>query len=144
MKVLIRKVDNSRAEIRKTLTRLHRETFPYDDMYDFEQGYWWVAYCGITPVGFAGIVPSARWRKTGYMCRAGVCKMFRGKGLQKRLIKARILQAKRLKWTHIITDTTNNIPSANSLISCGFKLYDPLYPWACADSIYWIYKINAR
>jgi hypothetical protein len=40
-----------------------------------------------------------------------------------------------MNWA--ITDTTDNVVSANSLISEGFKMFDPTEPWAHSTSLYW-------
>jgi len=50
--------------------------------------------------------------------------------------------AKKLGWSWVITDTTNNPASANSLISCGFKIYRPGNPWSFRNAIYWKYKVH--
>jgi L-amino acid N-acyltransferase YncA len=71
------------------------------------------------------------------MCRAGVIRNFQGHGLQKRLIQARIRKARALNWEWLLTDTTDNPASANSLIAMGFKLYEPKAPWANKNSLYW-------
>lgn len=68
---------------------------------------------------------------------------FTGHGLQLRLIKARLSQAKRLGWNWCITDTTNNPASSNSLINAGFKIYTPANKWSFRNAIYWKYKVNA-
>lgn len=67
---------------------------------------------------------------------------FTGNGLQLRLIKARLTQAKRLGWNWCITDTTNNPASSNSLINAGFKIYTPANKWSFRNAIYWKYKVN--
>ena len=53
------------------------------------------------------------------LCRSGVIKSFRGKGIQKKLIRSRERFSRTLGWKWLITDTTDNPPSSNSLISCG-------------------------
>jgi GNAT superfamily N-acetyltransferase len=67
---------------------------------------------------------------------------FTGHGLQTKLIKARLAQAKKLGWNWVITDTTDNPASANSLINAGFKIYTPSEPWSYKHSIYWKCKID--
>ena len=51
-------------------------------------------------------------------------------------------KAKRLGMNWLITDTTDNPPSANSLIACGFKLFEPSKPWANKQSLYWRKRID--
>lgn len=42
----------------------------------------------------------------------------------------------------MISDTTDNFPSANSLISKGYKLYAPSKPWAYEITLYWRKKLK--
>ena len=94
---------------------------------------WWVllhkneiiAYCG-----------SAYSEGICIFIRAWVQKKHRGKGLQKKMIDLRLKAAKGCKAVITYTIPTN-YPSANSLISKGFKLYEPSYKWAGKDVLYW-------
>jgi len=130
MQFSIKKVDTRNPAIQNLLMFLQRQILPADSPYKPDRGHWWVAYaeCG-KPVAFAGLVRSLKWSDTGYLCRAGVLDGFTGHGLQKRLILARIKQARKLGWNWLITDTTNNPASSNSLINAGFKIYRPGQPW---------------
>lgn len=121
------------------LKELHKETFGTSaPMIDPEQGFWWL---GTRPDGgavcFAGMEPSLSFAFAGYMCRAGVLRSYRGRGLQMRLIRARERKARSLKWTLMRSDTTNNIPSANTLIRAGYRLYQPAVPYSFPDTLYW-------
>jgi predicted acetyltransferase len=74
----------------------------------------------------------------GYLCRAGVlAPKFRGRGLQKLMIQKRVTYARRRKWSVVVTDTHENLASANSLIACGFRLYAPDTKWSFETSLYW-------
>jgi GNAT superfamily N-acetyltransferase len=144
VKFRIREVDATEEHYHEELTNLHDLTF-FDTSIraDFERGYWWlvtdmddwampykaVAFCGFT---FALHTPGA-----GYLKRAGVLKAYRGQGLQRRLITVRERKARTLGLTTMLTDTTENPPSANSLISAGYKTFEPAYRWAFQHSIYW-------
>lgn len=99
---------------------------------------WWiiedknqiVAYCGHCFV---------QWSMTNhyiYFNRAWVKKDYRGKGLQKRLIRVRIRNAKKLTNTILTYTIKDNYPSINSLISCGFKLYEPEYKYIDDEVLY--------
>ena len=144
MNVKIIKVDTKRPDIQSVLNYLQKKTLPCDKLYDTGSGHWWIAYAEENkPVGFAGIVRSFSWYDCGYLCRAGVIDGYTGKGLQKRLIRVRLRQAKKLGWQWAITDTTNNPASSNSLIHQGFKLYEPTKPWAYKHSLYWRKRLNA-
>ena len=143
MEFTVKKVDIRNPAIQNLLLFLQRQILPEDAPYEPTRGHWWVAYaaCG-KPVAFAGLVRSTKWTDTGYLCRAGVMDNFTGNGLQLRLIKARLTQAKRLGWNWCITDTTNNPASSNSLINAGFKIYTPANKWSFRNAIYWKYKVN--
>lgn len=104
--------------------------------------YWWVAFDDVHPVAFAALTLSAQWGDTGYLSRAGVLPAYRGQGLQKKLIKVRERKAKQLGWQWLVTDTTDNPPSANNLIDCGFKTFIPSRPWGFDSTIYWKKKLT--
>ena len=133
----IRRVNVKHAKDRQRVQRLHNVCFYGDDQILINDGYWWLAFCGSNAAGFCGLSQSWQWCDAGYLCRAGVAPRFRGFGLQKKLIQIRINYAKRLGWNWLITDTTDNPPSSNSLISKGFRLYQPAKPWAYKNSLYW-------
>ena len=141
MRITIRRVNSSDPHVLQTLKDLHGATFPGTPEPEYGEGWWWLVYSGSTPVGFAGMGPSARWERTGYFNRAGVTYLFQGKGIQKRLIKTRMAWARKIGYTHVVSDTRENPASANSLIKCGFKIYEPKYPWAFKESLYWIRKL---
>ena len=143
MKFTVKKVDIKETANRSMLLHLQKKILSEDVPYQPDRGHWWIAYAEDgKPVGFAGLVRSMRWNDTGYLCRAGVMEGFTGHGLQKRLILARIKQARKLGWNWLITDTTDNPASANSLINAGFKMYTPGAPWSFKNACYWKYKVN--
>ena len=143
MKFTVKKVDIRNPAIANLLLYLQKQILPADQPYEPTRGHWWIAYTESgKPVGFAGLVRSTKWTDTGYLCRAGVMDGFTGHGIQKRLIKSRLAQAKRLGWNWCITDTTDNPASSNSLISCGFKMYTPANPWGMSRALYWKFKVN--
>lgn len=108
-----------------------------------EKGWWWLMSDEQGSVAFAGLTPSSRWYDTAYLCRAGVDPLFRGHGLQKRLIKARVNYARRLGYRWLISDTApGNHASANSLASCGFRMYEPAVPFGLRGALYWRKRIN--
>ncbi len=134
----IREVDGQDDESADTLAELHRLTF-FDGapIPDFDRGYWWLAYRETIPVAFAGVVPSTHVRKAGYICRVGVLKQHCGRRLQLRLMRAMEWRARRNGWSGLVSDTTQNIASANNFIRAGYRLYQPQYPWAYSDTLYW-------
>lgn len=87
---------------------------------------------------FGGIRPSVRYAGTGYMNAAGVLPAYRGRGLQRRLIRRRLEYARERGWKWVITDTLNdNAASMTSLIACGFRPYSPAVRWASEAAVYW-------
>jgi len=143
MKFYIRKANIKSPLIVSLLVKLQKETLPYDKPLAAVKGVWFIAYAeNGDPAGYAGIVQSTQWGDTAYLCRAGVLYKYRGNGLQKRLIKARIRAAKTMGFNWLISDTSDNAPSANSLISAGFRMYDPSKPYALHNSLYWRLKLK--
>jgi len=101
---------------------------------------WWVilndankiiAYCGSIYTEGICIYISAWVRKDN-----------RGKGLQKKLINIRYKAALKNSRTVITYTTKDNYPSANNLISQGFKLYFPEYAYGGKEMLYWIKQIK--
>jgi len=143
MKFTVKKADIRNPAIQSLIVFLQKEILPADRPYEPIRGHWWIAYAEDgKPVAFAGLVRSIKWTDTGYLCRAGVMDGFTGHALQKRLILARVKQARKLGWNWVITDTTNNPASANSLINVGFKMYQPAKPWGMTKAVYWKYKVQ--
>lgn len=141
MRFTIKKVDITDLLVQKAIHSMLDEVFApneWDSAPRFTEGHWWVAYKDGEAAGFAGMVPSARTPNAGYLKAAGVLKQFRGYGLQKRLIKKRLDHAKKLGWTHVVTETINhNSASANSLIACGFRMFSPEPGWGSSYACYW-------
>lgn len=103
------------------------------------KGEWWFIYhkSEPAPVAYLGMIPSIYGPNIGYLTRVGVLENFRGHGLQLRLCRAMARKAKALGWDSIVTDTTNTPASANSLITAGYKIFAPEFPWAFDETIYW-------
>lgn len=72
-----------------------------------------------------------------YLARAGVAWEHRGRGLQKRLIRARITYARKRGMGCITYTVHFNPKSINSLIACGFKYYEPTWAWGGREMLYW-------
>src|SRR5262245_45903951 len=118
----IREVDGNDEDVAETLAELHRVTF-FDSapLPNFGYGHWWLAHFSELPIGFAGLVSSTHARNAGYFCRVGVVRRHQGRGLQLRLMRAMEAQARRNGWCSILSDTTDNLPSANSFIKAGYR-----------------------
>lgn len=134
----IRMVDASDDHVADTLADLHRLTF-FDaaPMPEFDLGAWWLAYQGDDAVAFAGVVPSTHARNSGYFSRVGVLERHWGRGLQLRLMRAIEARGRRVGWDGIVSDTTDNLASANNFIKAGYQLYEPELPWAWSHTLYW-------
>jgi GNAT superfamily N-acetyltransferase len=134
----IREVDGQDEEAADILADLHRLTF-FDSapIPKFDQGYWWLAFHEAAPIGFAGVIPSTRAHNAGYFSRVGVLKRHCGHGLQLRMMRAMESRARNNGWGCLVSDTTNNIASANNFIRAGYRLYEPQNPWAWPNTLYW-------
>ena len=140
----LKAVNGADPQMKKLLYVLQLEILPGDKPTGTLDGWWWIMYDGPKPIGFAGVYKSAQWAGTGYLCRAGVLYEYRGKGLQKRLIRVREKKARQLGFSHLVTDTYENPPSANNLIKCGYKTYLPRTPWGGDGVIYWINRLHSK
>ena len=123
-------------EIKGILDDFDKKLFAGSPLYQKEGSYWWLTYDGEYPVAFAGCSPFFA-QKSMFLARVGVLKDYHGQGLQKKLIKVRERIAKKLGMERIITYTSyDNIPSANNLIDCGYKLYIPKWEWGVKHAYY--------
>lgn len=143
MEYRIRAVDISKIYWRNILAGLQLKCLPYDEIFPSIEGWWFVAFeKRLGAVGFSGMVLSSQFTDCVYLCRAGVLPYHRGRGLQKRLIQARLNKARKMGMNWAVTDTYDNPASSNSLISAGFKLYDPSRPWGMEGALYWRKKLK--
>jgi GNAT superfamily N-acetyltransferase len=125
---------------------LDRVCFPDDEpVFTGGERIWWTMWsiekdpsesAIIVPAAFGGVSP-LRGQGLAYLCRAGVEPEFRGQGLQKRLLRARIAWCKKNGLEPITDTTADNVASINNLIAVGFKAYVPEYRWALPNSVYW-------
>jgi len=133
----IKKIKLTDTAATKAIVRLHKQFSPDDDVLEPTEGYWWVVKYQTDVVGFAAMRRSTRWSDTGYLWRAAVAPLHRGRGIQKRLILVRERMARRLGWAYMISDTNQNTQSANNLIKAGYRMYDPKWPYAFETTCYW-------
>jgi GNAT superfamily N-acetyltransferase len=126
--------------------QLHEATFEGSPLPQ-PSSVWWVAVAAGEIVGFA----SARLLEdsNALLNSAGVLRSWRGQGIQKRLIRARVRWAQRAGARRAVTYTMpHNAPSANSLIRCGFRHFTPAVPWfrccgQCEESVvYWARELT--
>jgi GNAT superfamily N-acetyltransferase len=121
-----------------TLSELHRLTFfESAPVPKFDHGHWWLVLHETGPVAFAGIIPSTHVCNAGYFCRVGVLREHSGQALQLRLMRALEARARLNGWCSIVSDTTDNISSANNFIRAGYRLFRPEVPWAWPNTLYW-------
>jgi Acetyltransferase (GNAT) family len=134
----IREVDGQDDDISDTLAELHRLTF-FDGapVPEFDRGHWWLALHETEPVAFAGIVSSTHVCNAGYFCRVGVLRKHYGNRLQLRLMRALEARARLNGWGSVVSDTTDNLSSANNFIRAGYLLCRPQNPWAWPNTLYW-------
>ena len=134
----IREIEGDDDEVADMLADLHRLTF-FDgaSVPKFDQGHWWLAFHETIPIAFAGVVCSTRACNAGYFCRVGVLKPHCGQSLQLRLMRALESRARRNGWSAVVSDTTENLASANNFIRAGYRLYQPRDPWGWPNTLYW-------
>jgi GNAT superfamily N-acetyltransferase len=134
----IERVIGSDDEIADTLAELHRLTFfGAASAPKFDQGHWWLAFHKTESVAFAGLIPSTHVCNAGYFCRVGVLSEHWGNRLQLRLMRALEARARLIGWRSIVSDTTDNLSSANNFIRAGYRLFEPRHPWAWPRTLYW-------
>lgn len=90
----------------------------------------WVAWDGETPVGFCSAVLLPRERGA-FLSSAVVFRAYRGRRIQRDMIRTRLRWARRHGAEHVVTYTAKeNWESAKSLLVTGFKAYEPGVQWA--------------
>lgn len=137
-KVQFKKIRTMTPKIQKQLLNLQYSCLPHDDPVHHRSDYhWWVGYANKQPVAFCLLKPSLQWVDAAYLARSGVLYLWRGRGLQKRMIQIRERAARRLGYVWLISDTTENPASANSLARRGYQMYEPRSPWGCEKTLYW-------
>lgn len=113
---------------RDVIRALQVVCLPHDRTIDPSTGVWWV---GRDPAGIAVCYAGAKEYRYAdesalVLTHAGVIERERGKGLQKKLIEARVRYARKAGLPEVWTYTALfNIPSGNSLIACGFQMWRP-------------------
>jgi GNAT superfamily N-acetyltransferase len=108
---------------------------------NYSEGWWWIARNeDNVPAAFIGMIQSTLSPASCYFYRVGVLPSHRGHRLQSRLTRAMCAKARRLGYTSMVTDTTDNVPSANNLIKCGFTLIEP-HPWSLPRALYWMKQL---
>lgn len=146
MAIRIKAVEPTPSVIKQIL-ELDRKCFPQDEpmkLKDIRSGFWWFGYKDGELVSYIGFIPSILGPGVLYFKRVGVLEHARGYGLQRRLMQAGERKGRKLGWHTIVTDTTQNVPSANNIIREGYLLFNPNFPWAFPDTLYWRKSIGRR
>lgn len=103
---------------------LHALAFP-DDLWPGNDHTYWVAREGRTLLGMASAVYRPD-EKYAYLSRCAVVKTAQGKGVGRRLIRARVKWAVSEGAAEVITYVSlKNYPSLLNLLKCGFQFYEP-------------------
>lgn len=142
MRFVTRKVDAKDPFVLETIRGMITESFEpgaYDLKYlpKRASGIWWITTADGEPAAFAHLKPSVQWQDVGYMSVAGVLPAFRGHGLQRRLIRARVDEAVRLGWHTLVTEVIDeNVYSIRNLLKEGFLPYAPKKPWGNKEAVY--------
>ena len=121
------------------LTALHTLTFPSDEIPTWKHDATWLVMDNGEPVAF--LYAEDVGDNTLYFSRVGVLPSHRGKGVQAKLMAKLEAHAKAEGYEVIISTTLNNLPSANSFIKRGWRLYDPAAPWAWEGTLYWRHQL---
>ena len=127
----------------KLIHAADRLCFPHDPACSYlGAAKWWIAKIDGSTAGYIGAVYNMSTGQV-YNCRTGVLPWCRGQGLQKVLTRRVVRWAKSIHASAVVTDTViENIASNNSLIACGFRMYEPEVPWTVPGGIYWRRKIG--
>lgn len=128
----------------KALAALQAECLPGDKPYTPRHGdLWYIAFDDGVPVAFACARETAAAPGCWFLARSGVVPAARGKGLQVRLIAARVRGAKARGATICYTYTLPSNPaSSRSLITAGFRPYTPYWAWVGHDVNYWMKRCS--
>jgi L-amino acid N-acyltransferase YncA len=142
---LFREVDSIDPNVATVLHRFNSlvpQTFPPLQSRHLLRGYWWIVYLAEEPVAFAGLVPFIPFDRVGYLKRAYVMPEHRGHGIQLRLMFTREVKARRLGWTHLVSECgPGNKRSYANFIKAGFETCDPEQPWGEPGSSYFVKKL---
>jgi len=131
------------GKIHHLLDQMELKLFAEPSTVFFKPGaWWWMAYDGDKSVGFTGAKFEEEFN-TLFLARSGVFREYRGQGIQRRFIRVRENLARRREIPRIATYTSHdNIQSANNLIKCGYRIYQPPFLWGCAGAIYFEKRIG--
>lgn len=90
----------------------------------------WVAWDHDEPAGFCSAVLLPR-ESGAFLSSAVVFRAYRGRRIQRQMIRTRLRWAQRHGAAHVVTYTArDNWESIKSLLTTGFRVYEPDVQWA--------------
>lgn len=119
------------------------QCFPYDPRWWNKAAVWWLARAPDGSV--AGYAAVMAWKPdhAAFLARVGVLPSHQGKGLQRRLIRARVRWAKSQGLAMAYTYTLPHNPASSiNLIREGFLPFWPTLAWGGDTSCYWILRLK--
>jgi GNAT superfamily N-acetyltransferase len=138
------KISLRRTDDIEEVKALHTLCFPTDvwESSSKRHAYWIAKDETGTAVGFC-IAKRLASERCVFLERAGVLPIANGRGLQRRMIRARLRWARSEGFTAVITYTTyHNWQSIVNLLREGFRFYSPEDPWVGTNVHYFIREIE--
>lgn len=103
-----------------------------------ETGWWYLLKTdGGILCGFCGMVSMLPFPGVGYLKRAYISPDHRGRGLQLKMIEARIEKARELGWHQLVTETTSKY-AAHNFAMAGFEQTEVEQAWGEPGSQYFV------
>lgn len=131
---MIRFAEASGLDAERWIRWMDGEVFPDDKPVTFHGSRWFIGWHGETPACYAAwrphyptvdLNPLHLPKPLGFLYRAGVMPLYRGKGLQAKLIGVREVDM-RIAGVEVAATYTNpdSAASMRSLIACGYRPYE--------------------
>jgi RimJ/RimL family protein N-acetyltransferase len=112
------------------------EFFPEDPIEDMADRFWFLAKIGERVVGYCGF--TLKNPTTAEIYRTGVLPEFQNLGIKRKMVRAMERHAKKLGCAEMRSYCDHeNVPSANSLIRSGYRLYSPEFIYVGGPWLYW-------
>jgi GNAT superfamily N-acetyltransferase len=123
------------AEVLRDQNQIAFAKYPLTDDH-LDLGYWWLLKTDSgTLCGFCGLVPNEPFPGVGYCKRAYISPDHRGRGLQLKMLEARIEKAQELGW-HLLVSETTSVYAAHNFARAGFEPCEPEQKWGEPGSQY--------
>lgn len=136
------KIQKQAGDCVEIVLAMDKICFPGEETPWTKDRIWWLAKLDGDVVGYAALKP-LRWERGAcYLSRAGVLPKARRQGIHRRLLRARLTYARIEGLNTVITYTSDdNLASMNSLVSAGFRFYEPEWAWAGRDMHYFMLEL---